>query len=147
MTRSDRLKPIVKIAESHEKEAARMLGLQQRLLDQYETKLGELLSWRKEYREQFQQAGKQGIQASKMHDYQAFLQRLDLAISQQRQMIEQAIYHYEQHKKNWQSKRSRTQALDKTVDRFKKQEQREETRKEQKELDEHAQRRFQTHEE
>ena len=147
MTRSDRLKPIVKIAESHEKEAARLLGAQQRLLDQHETRLGELLSYRKEYRDQFQQAGKEGIKASRMRDYQSFLYRLDIAITQQRQMIEQAILGYEQQKQNWQSKRSRTQALDKTVDRFKKQEQREADRKEQKVMDEHAQRRFQVHEE
>ena len=145
MTRSDRLKPMVKIASSHEKEAARLLGEHQRLLDQYETRLGELLSYRKEYRQQFQQAGKEGIMASKMHDYQSFLQRLDIVITQQRQIIEQAILGYEQQKKNWQARRSRTQALDKTVERFKKLEQRENDRKEQKELDEHAQRRFQLH--
>lgn len=145
MTRSGRLKPIVKIAESHEKEAARLLGAQQHLLDQHETRLGELLSWRKEYRDQFQQAGKEGIKASKMHDYQSFLHRLDFTITQQRQMIEQAILGYEQQKQNWQGKRSRTQALDKTVERFKKQEQHEADRKEQKELDEHAQRRFHLH--
>ena len=145
MTRSNRLKPIVKVAESHEKEAARLLGVQQRLLDQHEARLGELLSYRKEYREQFQEVGKEGIKASKMHDYQSFLQRLNFAITQQRQMIEQAILGYEQHKQNWQGKRSRTQALDKTVERFKKQEEKEDDRKEQKELDEHAQRRFQAH--
>lgn len=145
MTRSDRLKPMIKIAASHEKEAARLLGAQQRLLDQYETRLGELLSYRKEYREEFQQSGKEGIKASKMHDYQSFLQRLDVGIAQQRLIIEQTITGYEQQKKNWQSKRSRTQALDKTVERFKKQEDYEENRKEQKELDDHAQRRFQIH--
>ncbi|MDH5436797.1 MAG: flagellar export protein FliJ [Gammaproteobacteria bacterium] len=145
MTRSDRMKPIVKIAESHEKEAARLLGAQQRLLDQYETRLGELLTYRKEYREQFQQSGKEGIKASKMHDYQSFLQRLEIAIGQQRQVIEQTIAGYEQHKKNWQNKRGRTQALDKTVERFKKQERYEEDRKEQKELDELSQRCFHLH--
>jgi len=142
MTRSDRLKPIIKIAESREKEAARLLGQYQQMLDRHESKLGELLNYRKEYREQFIQVGTEGIDGAKMRDYQTFLQRLDIAIGQQKHVISQAIRVYEHQKQVWQQKRSRTQVLDKVVDRYRKDEEIEQGRKEQKQLDEHAQRRY-----
>jgi len=139
MTKSERLKPVVRVAESKERDAAKALGDCQRALSEREASLSELLSYRDEYRRRFQQAGCEGLNGSSLQDYQSFLNRLDGAILQQREITEAARRAYEQQKRVWHEKWNRTKVLDKVVDRYRKQEAHLETRREQSEHDERAQ--------
>lgn len=139
MTKSERLKPVARVAESKERDAAKALGDRQRALSEREAALSELLSYRDEYRRRFQQAGSEGLNGSRLQDYRSFLNRLDGAILQQRELIETARRAYEQQKRVWHEKWNRTKVLDKVVDRYREQEARLETRREQSEHDERAQ--------
>jgi len=139
MTKSERLKPVVRVAESRERDAAKALGDCQRVLSEREVSLSELLSYRDEYRRRFQEAGSGGLNGSSLQDYRSFLNRLDGAIRQQRHLTEAARCAYEQQKRIWHEKWNRTKVLDKVVDRYRQQEAHMEARREQGEHDDRAQ--------
>jgi flagellar FliJ protein len=139
MKKSRRLQPVVKVAESREQQAARALGESQSQLSQAQQRHAELLRYKEEYLQRFHAAGKVGMNAAQMEDYRQFLVKLDQAIEQQRQVVEQAAQVLETKRRHWFEKRTKTQALDKVVSRYQSAEQRQQDRQEQNEQDEHAQ--------
>ncbi|OGT22330.1 MAG: flagellar export protein FliJ [Gammaproteobacteria bacterium RBG_16_57_12] len=138
MTKSERLKPLVRMAESKEMTAARELGECMRVLNDKQARLDDLLKYRQEYAERFQREGSVGMSARKMHDFRAFLANLDKGIEQQQGLVEQAAKILEEKRQQWFSKRTRTKALDNAVARYQSDEQRSEERRVQKESDERA---------
>ena len=140
MTRSQRLKPVSRVAEHHEQTAARAMGEYQQRLNVHENRLRELIKYREEYAHGFQIAGARGMGAAQLQDYRTFLARIDQAISQQQGQVAQARRQYEQKKDEWFHRRTRSQALEKVAERYRKQERHDEDRREQKDSDERAQR-------
>ena len=138
MTRSKRMQPVVKVAVSREQHAARQLGECQRLLDTRNARLAELLAYQAEYAQRFEASGGAGLDMARMQDYRVFLARLNDAIAQQRRLVEAARSDYEQKKSKWLGARQHAQALDKVVDRYQRDEQRAQGRREQAEIDERA---------
>jgi flagellar FliJ protein len=141
MTRSERLRPVQRITESREKDAARVLGECQQQLQQMQQQLSELERYREEYRGHYQQHGSAGFSAQKLQQLQYFLANLDQAITQQQQAIRKAEAHCEEKKRLWFQARGRTQALDKVSEHYQQDERQQQNRREQKENDEFAQRR------
>lgn len=141
MTKSDRVKPIVKIALNREREAARIFAESQRILQESEQRLIEVRRYREEYLENYQTRGRSGMSAQQMRTYRNFLQKLDTAVEQQEQSVQLARSEFAQQKVRWMEKHLRTQALDNMRTRFITQEQRDEQRAEQKESDERGLRR------
>lgn len=90
MTDPFRLKPLQDIAHLKNDEAARKLGALNTQQQSAEEKLAALQQFRRDYQQQYQAAVRQGMSAADMHNFQAFMQRLDQAILQQQQAIEQA---------------------------------------------------------
>ncbi len=142
MIKSKRLKPVVHLAEARERDAARELGQCQRMILQREHRLQELLNFRSEYQQRLQDEGSRGINAGAMQDFRAFIQKLDMAIIQQRGMIQTAVSDYELSKQNWTATRSRSRALGNVVDRYRQQEQHDADRREQRDADERSQRNY-----
>ncbi len=140
MTRSKRMKPVVKVAEGREQAAARVMGEAQRQLQAQEDKLQELITYRAQYTEQFQVSGGAGLGAARLQDYRVFLSRLNQAIEQQHVRIAQCQQDCERQRSNWMATRTRSQALDKVVERYQREERRADDRREQNETDERAQR-------
>lgn len=140
MTRSKRMKPVVKVAEGREQAAARVMGEAQRRLSEQEQKLEELISYRAQYTEQFQISGGAGLGAARLQDYRVFLSRLNQAIEQQHQRIEHCQQDCERQRSHWMATRTRSQALDKVVERYQREERRADDRREQRDSDEHGQR-------
>lgn len=138
MSRSERLKPVVKIVESRERDAARVLGHYQQALNQRRGKLAELESFRNEYSDRFQSAGAQGLGASQVRGFHTFLSNLTAAIQHEQQQVARALQEYEMSKQQWMTTHTKTRALDKVVDRYKKEENRVEQQREQGESDERA---------
>jgi flagellar FliJ protein len=138
MTKSERFKPLVRMAESKELDAAKELGDCARILKEKQAGLDELRHYRQEYAQRFQQDGAAGISARKVRDYQAFLATLDRGIEEQRKVVDQAARNLEEKKQQWSTKRTRTKALDNAVARFKDDERQTQARREQKESDERA---------
>ncbi|MCU7852079.1 MAG: flagellar export protein FliJ [Candidatus Thiodiazotropha sp. (ex Monitilora ramsayi)] len=137
MSPSKRLKPVQQVAASKERNAARTMGQARKHLAQQEAKLQQLKAYHQEYLERFQQSASQGISATQLQEYRAFLAKLDGAIQQQEKVVAESAVNHSSRKDNWKQKRTRTQALGKVVDRYRKEEQKTADRNEQKESDEH----------
>lgn len=138
--KSERWQSLRKIVEQYEQHAARSLGQSQGNRNQQQQRLQELLRFRGEYQRQFQQSGAQGMDGTTLHTFQRFLVQLDQAIAQQRQAVAAAERDCELKRDNWQDKHRTTRIYDKTIERFVSQEQRAQSRKEQRESDDRGKR-------
>ena len=136
MTKSDRVKPIIKVAQNRESAAARAFADSQRVFQEREQRLAEVRRYREEYLENYQLQGRRGMSAQQMRTYRNFLLKLDAAVEQQEQLVRVAQSELEQQKARWMEKHVRTQALDNMRSRYVTQEQRDAQRVEQKESDE-----------
>lgn len=138
MTKSQRMKPLTRVATSRERSAARELGEFRRALAAAEAKYTELVSYREEYSRQLQQSGGGGIDAQQMRDYRVFLARLNEAIGHQQASVDQHRREYEKRRRLWSDARVRSKALDKVVERYQKEENTTAERREQAESDERS---------
>ena len=116
MRSSRRLQPVANLAKQSERSAARQHGDVLREFQQQQQQLEELIKYRNQYVEQFQQAGKAGLSIVQVRDYQLFLSRLDQAIAQQRQLVQQHQAVSQQTQANWMDKRGKSKMLDKVVE-------------------------------
>ncbi len=137
MSPSKRLKPVHQVAANKELNAARTMGKARRNLAQEEAKLAQLKQYHQEYMDRFQQVAAQGMSANQLQEYRAFLTKLDEAIEQQQKVVTASMATHSSHKDNWKQKHTRTQALGKVVERYRKEERKASDRTEQKEIDEH----------
>jgi flagellar FliJ protein len=139
MKKSDRLKPVQRLSESREQNAARALGESNQAVEAQEQRLSELEEYRSEYYKYVQERGANGVTAGKLQDLQRFLNNLNMAIEQQKQVVEMARQEREQMKGLWQQAHGKHQALSNVVERYREDERLEDGKREQKDIDEHAQ--------
>ncbi len=140
MTRAQRLKPVTRIAENREQEAALVMARAQQMLDERELRLEELVAYRAEYQMRYKAASSAGMEAAQIQDYRHFIAKLDLAISGQIALVETARNVLEETRRQWFATRSKSLALDKVVTRYRHEEVRNVERREQGEADERSQR-------
>lgn len=140
MTRSKRITPVARIADNKERNAAKVFGKSQQNLKDHEDRLQELIRYRDEYNAKFLETGSNGLEAQKVHAYRLFLSRLNEAIDHQRGIVQQVAEELLKDKEKWMHTRSRAKALEKVVERYQNQENKELQRQEQKESDERASR-------
>ena len=138
MTKSQRMKPLTRVATSRERTAAKELGEYRRTLADAEAKHAELVTYREEYSRHLQQSGGSGIDAQQMRDYRIFLARLNEAIGHQQASVDKHRREYERRRRLWSEARVRASALDKVVERYQKEENTIVERREQAESDERA---------
>jgi flagellar FliJ protein len=138
MSPSKRLKPVQQFAQSREQKAARIMGQARKNLQQEEAKLEQLKAYHQEYLARFKEMAAEGMSAKQLQEYRAFLAKLDEAVNQQQQVVAASMVNHSSSKNLWKQKHSRTQALNKAVDRFREQEKRMADKREQKESDEHS---------
>ncbi len=140
MVPSKRLEPVRRVAQSREDSAARDLGASQRRMQEQETKLAELRKYHHEYLDRFSETAKNGISASQLQEYRAFMSKLERAIEAQEKVVQESHVECTSRKGVWQQKRVRTQALGKVVERLHNTEKKADDSREQKEADERSQR-------
>ena len=140
MNSSERFKPVLKVAENREASAARKFGLSQKQQHEEESKLDSLRQYHAEYLARFQQSASAGISAGQLREYQAFLSNLEVAITEQEEIVRQSKLTSSQHKQEWTEKHIRTQSMDKAMGRMVADEQKQQEALEQKMTDEVAQR-------
>ncbi len=140
MGASDRFKPVVKVAANREADAARKFGQSRQQQQAEEQKLANLREYHLEYMQRFRNAAASGISVAQMREYQAFISKLETAIEQQLNVVEDSKKRVVEQKKVWTTQHVRTQSMDKAMQRLVDQEKREENAREQKASDEIAQR-------
>jgi len=138
MKQAQRLQPVVKIAATQERNAAKVMGEMLRQAQEQQTQLEMLMNYRAEYFENFSVAGKAGLSAIQMQDYQVFLKRLDNAIAQQRQQLEQSRQSCEQSQNYWKGKRNHSEMMHKVMAQRNQQSQQLKNSREQKEMDDRS---------
>ena len=120
--KSARLKPVEQLAEKKATSATETMVSARAAHSEHELKLKELVTYRFEYIEQYQSRGKVGMQSGQLQQYQQFISKLDVAIEQQKAVVHQSLMVLEQSQVHWRDKNSHKRAINKAVDRFKKQE-------------------------
>jgi flagellar FliJ protein len=139
MTKSKRMQPVARVAEQRERKAAVEMAEFRRFLDAQQNKLDELNAYRSDYARHFETAGRGGMDAARMADFRRILARLNDAIVYQEQRLISLHNEYEQVRRRWTDTRTRAAALDKVMERYREEEQREGDRREQGESDERTQ--------
>lgn len=139
-SRAARLAPVIAMAERAEREAALQLGHCQGLLRQAEVQLGELERYRGDYQQQWISEGQRGVSGQWLMNYQRFLSQLETAIGQQRQSVAWHRANLDKVREVWQQRYARLEGLRKLVKRYLEEARLAEDKREQKLLDELAQR-------
>ena len=139
-SRAARLAPVIEMAERAEREAARQLAHCQGLLGKAEAQLGELERYRADYQQQWISEGSKGVSGQWLMNYQRFLTQLETAIGQQRQAAAWQQDNVNKARELWQQRYARLEGLRKLVQRYLQEARQAEDKREQKMLDEFAQR-------
>jgi len=139
-SRAARLAPVVEMAEEAERKAVQRLGQFQQQVTQAQAKLGELERFREDYQQQWINRGGQGVNGSWLLNYQRFLGQLETAMNQQRQSLTWHQNNLNNARQVWQQAYARVEGLRKLVQRYLDEARRAEDKREQKLLDELAQR-------
>lgn len=134
--RAKKLKPVIDYSQSQENDAAKKLSTSQDSLGAAEKRLDELIQYRNEYATMFGRLCGVGANATRMQDFRSFLDKLDVAIAQQRYKVEMAKFEHDIHKSEWLGKHRRRRALDKVAQRYDNEDRRQQQQREQKESDE-----------
>lgn len=132
MTRSERLRPIVEIAEHAEREASAAMASAETRLEEQSRLLLELERYHAEYASN----SLTGADAVRLQDFRLFMDRLEQAIARQRELIARLEAEAVDHRDTWVSRRSERKALDNAAARYAAGEAREEQRREQAHIDE-----------
>jgi len=141
MMKSKRFEPIQEIASSSAKDLSRAMGDAGRKVADLERQLEQLKNYRDEYvLNSTQSAGAGAIDAVKLQNYRTFLDRLGEAMRQHLKSLESARAEYEKRRALWSENRIEAESLGRVVERFRKEEQHDAERREQREGDDMAMR-------
>ncbi len=135
MNKSSKLEPIAKIRKQQELNAGRLHGESIRQAEKQQKQLDELMTYREQYSQSFLSASQSGLSAIQMQEYRIFINRLDEAIKQQRQFVNNDQHKCEKSQKEWMNKRSECKMIDKVVENRQQAEHQEKEKSEQRALD------------
>jgi len=136
--RSKRMQPVARHAEQKEQDAVQLFVQAQKILAEAEQQLQQLLAYREEYAGHLSSQVSQSVE--QVRNFQAFISKLSRAIEQAHLDIASKKQVCEHHKQLWLKTRSRSQALNRVVEKYQYEELKQQEQIEQKEQDEHAQR-------
>jgi flagellar FliJ protein len=137
---SRRFQPIQRIAGDRERKAAIALGEKLKAKKGAEQQLKILSDYHADYLERYRQAVQSGHPAAQIRGYQNFLDQIEKAIEQQRQLLRGHKTECDASKAHWNDQYRRTQVMNNVVDRLKEDERRHLDKCEQSALDERNQR-------
>lgn len=136
MKRSKRLTPVVDIAAKDTEAALVKVGEANAAWLQDKQQLDDLHRYKGEYLAKFRQGDTLVMSAQKVLELRSFLVQLDQAISAQEQQVKVGYIHLEQQRTNWKQVRVKEQAMQSLVDKYRGEEQQQESRQEQRDNDE-----------
>ena len=141
MTRAQRLHPVVEHTDKKEQRALQEVAMSQKLLDIEIARQAQLQDYKLEYL----QKKKYDIGVFTPHELQEFnrfMQQLAQTIERQMEVVALRRQELEQKRETWNAMRVDSKKMHKVVEKLQRQESAEQARKEQKALDEFAQRKF-----
>ena len=132
------LDTLIELAMRETDDAAKRLGLAIRATEDTEQKLAMLMQYRDEYAARFQASMTAGLTTMGYRNFQLFLDKLDDAITGQQQIVMQSKRKVEAERSIWQQSERKRMSYDTLANRAHKEEQRKESKREQKNTDEQA---------
>lgn len=139
---SKALAMLVERLQAAEDRAARSLAQARQDQQRFEGQLDALNQYRQNYSVQMTERGVAGLDSQRFGHYQAFLNKLDHAATQQLQGLQQVRQVTEKRRREWMDIQQQRQALELLMSRKQQREQQRLARQEQKLLDEFATFRF-----
>jgi flagellar protein FliJ len=136
------LQTVLDLSQMKLEEATRHLGELIASQQQAAERMELLVRYRDEYRTRFLDAAREGLSREQWRNYQSFLERLEDAIGQAKEMVAHSRQQTEAGQQDWLDKRGRVKAFDTLAHRHEVRESYTESRQEQKDLDEHSARLF-----
>ncbi|MCK9621893.1 MAG: flagellar export protein FliJ [Methylobacter sp.] len=140
MKKSQRIKTIIEIKATQEKNALETLGAVQRKLQGMQAQVEGLRNYRKEYQDRFDQLGSKGVNVAQLLEFRSFIDKLDKAIMGQEQTLNSIEAEVTAKRKIWEELHHKTQSLQKVCDSALVVEMKQEAKREQQEQDERASR-------
>ncbi|HEV7836153.1 MAG TPA: flagellar export protein FliJ [Caballeronia sp.] len=132
------IKTLINLAEEELEAATKKLGKFQQERDEIETQLNSLVTYRDEYHARFTASAQEGTTAQTLRNFQAFVDTLDSAISQQRVLLVGANQRLEAAKPEWQQRKQKLGSYEVLAARGELVKAKQESRIEQRNSDEHA---------
>ncbi len=137
MKRSKRLSPVVDIAAKEAEIALMHVAEANSLWQKDKQQLDDLHRYKGEYLAKFRQGDSLQISSQKMLELRAFLVQLDQAIAAQQQQVDNSYKKVQYQQTLWLQARTKEQAMQTLVGRYKAEESQQEVRQEQLDNDEH----------
>jgi len=141
MKRAKRLQPVGQLMDELERESAQRMAATQGRLAEAQQRHAELQRYLQEYRDSFAQRARAGMDVAGMRDYQVFMSRLNEAVQAQASVVEQLKAECQAEREAWTQAAARKSAVSKVIERAQSDERQAEERRQQREIDERAQRR------
>lgn len=138
MTKTFSLQPLLHLAQQKNEAATRKLGQLNHQQQAAQNKLETLLQYRKDYQTRFQEAARNGMNQADLRNFQNFIQRLDEAITQQRNATEQASHSVQTGREELQDAQRKMKSFDTLAQRHLENEKKLEAKIEQRQQDEHT---------
>lgn len=137
MSREARIELLLRVAEEQGQDASRALAHRVQVLEESGQRLDELRGYRQEYAGGHERL-KDGTLGADLHDHWRFMSRLNNAIAEHQERIDQQTLAVEQSRLRWQETRQQVAVLEKVIERIRGAERQAEERGEQKATDERA---------
>lgn len=138
MIKTSPLQPLVNLAQQRNDAATKQLGQLNLQQQNAQAKLDALLQYRKDYQDKFQEVVKNGIGPTELRNFQDFIYRLDEAITQQRIVASNAERSVAQGREDLKSAQIKLKSFDALVQRYNESNKLQQSKLEQKLMDEHA---------
>jgi len=138
MPRRFPLQPLLDLANERADAATQRLALLKQRWQMQEEKLKQLFNFQAEYRQRLSDTLQHGVEMAKVHDFRAFLQKLELAIQQQQLEIQKAKFNWEEGQHAWTEERRKLKTFEILRQRHERGETHRENRLEQRDQDEYA---------
>ncbi len=138
MANQSALDTLIALAQRASDDAAKRLGTALKAVDEAEQKLTMLLGYRDDYGRKLEAAQVAGITPSAYQNFVAFIGKLDNAINGQREVLKHAQHKSGVEKAAWQASERKRLSYKTLNDRAAAELLRQENKRDQKQMDEHA---------
>lgn len=138
MASKAQLETLIDLARRETDDAAKRLGISLKAVDDARSKHEMLVGYREEYVKRFQEAQASGITPMAYRNFQAFMDKLDVAVKGQQELVRQAENRSNQDKLTWQTAERKRVSYSTLNDRADAAALKLENKRDQKQMDEHA---------
>ena len=138
MANPSALETLIELATTETEDAAKRLGLAVKAAADTESKLALLQGYRAEYAVRFQASLATGLTAMGYRNYQLFMDKLDLAVASQQNVVAEAKKRVEERRLAWQAGERKRMSYGTLANRAQQEEAARSNKRDQKAMDEHA---------